>query len=170
MLADVGVESLEGTAISLDGSQPSVTTNPRRQARNLHDDLAAAGVDVQRRDDAGQARRDQPRIAPGWSFLRGPAVEPVELHPDTPHRGGLVDEITERTHTSIISAPSTGFLARSFRAPTHRGDAAEVVLAGHPQRGSADPQNERWRSDPQNERWRSGNGCGRSGSVGRPAR
>jgi hypothetical protein len=26
MLADVGVESLEGTAISLDGSQPSVTT------------------------------------------------------------------------------------------------------------------------------------------------
>jgi hypothetical protein len=56
MLADVGVESLEGTAISLDGSQPSVTTNPRRQARNLRDDLAAAGVDVQ--PETTPARRD----------------------------------------------------------------------------------------------------------------
>jgi len=79
--------------------------HPWRQPRRLGDDLAAPGVDVERRVDEAEAGREQSRVSPRRPLLGRPPVEPVEAPPGHVDRGGLVDELIEGAHTHIVPTP-----------------------------------------------------------------
>ncbi len=57
-----------------------------------------------------QARGEQPRVSLRWPLFDCPPVEPIEAPSGHVHRSRLIDEVTERSHTTIVSMPSIGLV------------------------------------------------------------
>jgi hypothetical protein len=96
--------------------------------------LLLVAINVQGRGGSTQTRGELPRVSPRRSFLDRTAIQPPETPPGHISGDSLVDQFTERTHTTTLPRRSTEI------APMHRGRRVHlsrhhetVKLLGSPQ-------------------------------------